>query len=125
MPEALLVEQPELNGDLDRLTEALTAAFAEAKGAVLDDRSVVFLLDDRDLLGQRGVVEAALATGILGLMRALALEGARPGWRLNAVSGRGEEDVEQVWASARWLAESTLSGQLIRVGTAQIGKVCP
>lgn len=125
MPEPLLLRQPTLDGDLDRVTKALTGAFAEVKAAVLAERPVVVVLDDGDLLGQGDVVDAALATGLLGLTRAFALEGAKPGWRVNVVSHRCAADAEPVRAAAAWLAASGLSGQLVRVGSDHLGKVWP
>ncbi|HZO05609.1 MAG TPA: hypothetical protein VFB52_04425 [Solirubrobacterales bacterium] len=122
MAEPLILAQPPA-ADLDAITPLLTAAFATARDAVIAERPVVVLLDDRDLLGQREVADAALATGLLGLVRALALEGAKPGWRVNAVAHRDEEEAAR--GAAEWLAGSALSGQLIRVGAAHLGKVSP
>jgi hypothetical protein len=118
----LIFSQPRA-AELDAIAGLLTEAFAAARDAVVAERPVVFLLDDRDLLGQGEVADAAVATGLLGLVRALALEGAKPGWRVNAVSHRDEEEAAR--GAAEWLAGSALSGQLIRVGAAHLGKVLP
>jgi len=123
MAAPLIVEQPA--AELDTVTEVLTAVFAEVKAAVLAERPVVVLVEDGDLLGQGDVVDASVAAGLLGLVRAFALEGAKPGWRVNAVSHRGEDDAAASRDAAEWLAGSDLSGQLIRVGTAHLGKVWP
>jgi hypothetical protein len=120
--EPVIIGQPTAS-DLDAVTVALTGAFAAVKAAVLEEHPAVLLLDDGDLLGQGEIVDAAVASGLLGMMRAFALEGSKPGWRVNAVSHRGEE--ERARGVAEWLASSDLSGQLIRVGTAHIGKVSP
>ncbi len=122
MAEPLIVAQPRAE-DVDAITALLTTAFAAARDAVTAERPVVFLLDDRDLLGQGEVADAAVATGLLGLVRALALEGAKPGWRVNAVSHRDEEEAAR--GAATWLAGSELSGQLVRVGRDHLGKVLP
>jgi NAD(P)-dependent dehydrogenase (short-subunit alcohol dehydrogenase family) len=121
MAAPLIVEQPA--AELDTVTEVLTAVFAEVKAAVLAERPVVVLVED--LLGQGDVVDASVAAGLLGLVRAFALEGAKPGWRVNAVSHRREDDAAASRDAAEWLAGSDLSGQLIRVGTAHLGKVWP
>ncbi|MBS1845331.1 MAG: hypothetical protein JST53_13025 [Actinobacteria bacterium] len=123
MAVPLIVSQP--TAELDSVTEVLTAAFADVKAAVLVERPVVVLIHDGDLLGQGEVVAASVAAGLLGLVRALALEGAKAGWRVNAVSHRGDEDARSARDIAEWLAGSDLSGQLIRVGTAHLGKVWP
>jgi NAD(P)-dependent dehydrogenase (short-subunit alcohol dehydrogenase family) len=121
--ETLVIRQPRLGEDHERVTQALTDAFSQMRGAVLDGRAVVVVLDDRDLLGQGTVADAALATGLLGLARAFALEGARPGWRVNALAHRGAEG--EVEDHLDQLAGSALSGQLIRVGTEHLGRVWP
>jgi len=121
----LVLRQPVLGEDLDGVTAALTGAFAEVRAAVLDERPVVLVLDDRDLLGQGGVVDAGVATGMLGLVRAFALEGVKPGWRVNAVTHRGDAEDAAVVEAVAWLGGSGLSGQLLRVGTDHLGKVWP
>jgi hypothetical protein len=123
MATSLIIEQPA--ADLDSVTKVLTEAFVAVKEAVSAERPVVVLLEDGDLLGQDGIIEASVATGLLGLVRAFALEGAKPGWRVNAVSHRGADDLVAAREAAEWLAGSDLSGQLIRVGTGHIGKVWP
>lgn len=122
MAEPLILDQPSA-ADLDAVTGVLTEAFAALKAAVLEERPAVLLLDDGDLLGQGETIDAAVASGLLGLMRAFALEGAKPGWRVNAVTHRGDPAAAR--EAAGWLASSELSGQLIRVGTAHLGKVSP
>lgn len=122
MTEPLIIDQPAAP-DPDAVVAVLTDAFRETREALLDERPVVFLLDDADLLGQGEVAGAAVATGLLGLVRALALEGAKPGWKINAVGHRGDPDGAR--EAARGLAESGLSGQLIRLGTDHLGKVVP
>jgi NAD(P)-dependent dehydrogenase (short-subunit alcohol dehydrogenase family) len=117
----LVLRQASLGDDYERVTGELTNAFSQIRAAVLEERPVVLVLDDRDLLGQGALADAALATGLLGLSRAFALEGARAGWRVNALSHRDEE----VGDLAEQLAASGLSGQLIRAGSEHLGKVWP
>ena len=121
----VVIKQPSLGEDLEGVTAALTRAFAEARAAVEAGSPVVLLLDDRDLLGQGGVVDASVATAMLGLMRAFALEGAKPDWRVNAVSHRGDPEAEAVAEAVAFLGASGLSGQLLRIGTEHLGKVQP
>jgi hypothetical protein len=123
--ETLTLSQPAVGEDLDQVTDVLTRAFAEVRAAVLEERPVVVVLDDRDLLGQGSVVDAGVAAGLLGLVRAFALEGAKPGWKVNVVTQRGEEDAQAAQEAADWLAASGLSGQLIRIGTDHLGRVWP
>jgi NAD(P)-dependent dehydrogenase (short-subunit alcohol dehydrogenase family) len=124
MSGALIVEQEPLTDGLDGVTGRLTDAFVRMRGALVDGRPVVVLLDDGDLLGQGEPVDAAVANGLLGLVRAFALEGAREGWRVNAVTRRGAD--QPVDETIRMLLDGPpLTGQLLRIGTEQIGKVSP
>lgn len=125
MAAPLIVRQPRLGDDLDAVTASLTAAFTQIRSAVLDERPVVVVIDDRDLLGQGTVVDAGVATAMLGLVRAFALEGAKPGWKVNAVTHRGGAEEREVEGAIAWLGSSGLSGQLLRVGTDHLGRVWP
>jgi hypothetical protein len=89
------------------------------------------------LLGQGSPLDAAVATGLLGMVRTPAIEGAKPGWRINVVAGAGVaadrpdaggEDApggEQaaVADTVAMLAGSSLTGQLLQVGGANLGKL--
>jgi hypothetical protein len=121
--ERVFLRQRSLGEDHGRIADVLTEAFGQMRAGVLAGSPVVVLLDDRDLLGQGSIADAAVATGMLGLVRAFALEGARAGWQVNALTHRGEE--EQIDATAELLFASGLTGQLIRVGSDHLGRVWP
>jgi hypothetical protein len=121
----LVIDQPDVLDDLDRVTAALSAAFVALRDAMQDERPVVCVVDERDLLGQRSVIDAALATGLVGLARTAALEGAKSGWSVNTVSHRGDPDSAAVRNAVAWLGGSGLSGQLLRVDGDHLGKVWP
>jgi hypothetical protein len=120
----LVVIRQRAVAELDSVTEQLGDAFERIREAVEAGAPVAVLVDDRDLLGQREPLDAAVATGLLGMVRAFAMEGAKPGWIVNALSHREQGELDREVLG--WLgANPGLSGQLIRVGTAQIGKVLP
>jgi hypothetical protein len=123
--EPLVYRQPDLREDLDAVSPVLTRAFGDVRKAVLAGRPVVLVLNDRDLLGQGTVIGAAVATGLLGLARAVALEGAKQGWRINLVTCSESVMEEALEDSIAWVGASPLSGQLLRVGTAHLGRVSP
>jgi hypothetical protein len=123
LAERVFLRQPSLGEDHAQVADTLTDAFSRMRAGVLAGSPVLVLIDDRDLLGQGSVADAAVATGMLGLVRAFALEGARPGWRVNALTHRGEE--EGVEATAELLLASGLTGQLIRIGSDHLGRVWP
>jgi hypothetical protein len=120
-----LVLRPEVLGDdVDGVTRTLTRAFVEVREAVEAERPVVLVVDGGDLLGQGGVADAAVATGLLGMMRTFAIEGVKPGWSVNMVARRGDDEAA-VDGAVELLAGSELSGQLLQAGVAHLGKVAP
>ncbi len=121
--EPLVVRPAPPGDDLDAVAPALGGAFATIRTALEEGRPVAVVLAAGDLLGQGSPLDAAVATGLLGMVRTLAIEGAKPGWRVNVVAaGEGEEE-EAVEETVATLAGSRLSGQLLQVGGANLGKV--
>lgn len=118
-PTPLLVDQPAAAGP-DAVADALEAAFVAARDAVLEGRPVTVLLRDIDLLGQGTATDAAVANALLGMVRALALEGARHGWRVNAVATDSDRPTRELLAL---LPGAELSGQLLRTTGAGLGRV--
>lgn len=90
------------------------------RGAVLEGRPVTVLVRDLDLLGQGTATDAAVANAMLGMVRALALEGARHGWRVNAVATGSERPSRELFALLRG---AEISGQLLRTTGAGLGRV--
>lgn len=119
---APLVLRPEAPGDdPGAVTAALTGAFAAAREALEAGRPVVTVVAARDLMGQGSPLDAAVATGLLGMVRTLAIEGAKPGWRINVVAAG--EDEEAIEGTVATVAGSSLTGQLLQVGGANLGKL--
>ena len=121
--DAVVLRQADVASAKD-VGAALDEAFLVMRDAVGAGRPLVVVLRDDDLLGQREPEAAALATALLGMVRALAFEGARRGWRVNAVSHRGDDALAE--ETVRWLAAAPgLSGQLVRATTEHLGRVSP
>ena len=114
--------------DPGAVTTALTGAFGAAREGLEAGRPVVVVLAAGDLLGQGSPLDAAVATGLLGMVRTLGIEGAKPGWRINVVAAAGvaasggEED-PAVAETIAVVAGSSLTGQLLQVGGANLGKL--
>jgi NAD(P)-dependent dehydrogenase (short-subunit alcohol dehydrogenase family) len=115
----LVVDQPAAAGPGD-VADALDDVFAAVRDAVLHGRPVTVLVRDVDLLGQGTATDAAVANALLGMVRALALEGARHGWRVNAVATGSERPPRELLAL---LPGAELSGQLLRTTGAGLGRV--
>lgn len=103
----------------DRLREA----FVLVQEAMATQTSVVLCVDAPALLGQGSVEDCAVATGLLGLARAVGFEGARKGWSVSvlAVDAGAEPDPELV----RLASTPGLSGRLLDVSAGTLGKVVP
>ena len=130
-----------LGDDPGAVTQALTDAFAAARDALEARRPVVVVVAAGDLLGQGDPLDAAVATGLLGMVRTLGIEGAKPGWRINVVAGPGvaadgeeeklgvepedeaADEEDPVALTIAMVAESELTGQLLQVGGANLGKL--
>ena len=109
---------------LAQLEDVLATAFAAMVGALEEGEAVVVAVDDEDLQGIAGVAAAALAHGLLGLCRALAIEGRKEGWTIGMLSCAEGVAAEE---RARWIEAlgqpGAASGSLLRLGGAHLGRV--
>lgn len=102
----------------------LREAFVLTKAALLSDKPVVLCVDGPSLLGQADPSDAAVATGMLGLARALAFEGGSKGWKINVIAlNPGDEPGLELIALAS--SAPGLNGQLLNVSSSSVGKVIP
>ncbi|HEX3359445.1 MAG TPA: hypothetical protein VHS74_00500 [Solirubrobacterales bacterium] len=121
--EPMVLRAAAIGDDPGAVTAVLTDAFVRIREAVAAARPVVVVLAARDLMGQGDPLDAAVATGLLGMVRTFGIEGAKPGWRVNAVAG-GEDDAAAVDATVAMLARAEhVTGQLLSVGGANLGKL--
>jgi NAD(P)-dependent dehydrogenase (short-subunit alcohol dehydrogenase family) len=121
--EVTVLRPAAAGADPGAVTAILTESFAAIRDAVGEGRPVVVVLAAADLLGQGDPLDAAAATALLGMVRTFGIEGAKPGWRVNAVAG-GADDATAIDETIDLLARSTaLTGQLLQVGGANLGKV--
>jgi hypothetical protein len=110
----------------DEVLAELTRVFELSRAAAQAEDSIVYVVRQDDLLGQRGAGNAMIATGLLSAARTAALEGARKGWTANVVAYDEEADREAVQAWAQRLLDSgDVTGELVRVGPAHVGKTLP
>jgi NAD(P)-dependent dehydrogenase (short-subunit alcohol dehydrogenase family) len=121
--EPLVLRPPASGEDVDAVGPTLTDAFVEIRAALEAGRPVIVVVDPGDLLGQGSPLDAAVATALLGMVRTLGIEGAKPGWRVNVVAG-GAADAAAIDETVALLARSSsLTGQLLQVGGANLGKL--
>jgi hypothetical protein len=123
---SVYVYEPNVEAGIEQLEDELTRAFHCIRGAIGRGDAVVVSLDERDVQARRSPAAAALAHGLLGLTRAFAIEGRKPGWRIAALSTPSPNDPEERLRWIEHLSESELaSGNLIRLGGEHLGRVAP
>ena len=108
----------------DGLEVELTRAFLAMREAAANGDAVVVCVDERDVLGVGEPAQSALAHGLLGLARALAIEGSKPGWRIAVLSSTPEVPADE---RRRWIERlsepGAASGTLVRLGGGHLGRV--
>jgi len=120
---SVVIEQRPATGLTD-VADQLREAFLRDREAIEASESVVIVAQAPDLLGQGSLEDAAVATGLLGLMRAITFEGASKGWQINMVAvDAGSQAPAELLAMAG--QQGPLKGQVLNAGTGHMGKVIP
>ena len=108
----------------DDVEPALRDAFLRARAALAEARAVVVVVREEDLLGHGEPAAAAVAGGLVGLVRALAMEGTRDGWAINALTVTDAVDATD---RARWIERlgepGTAAGAVVRLGALHHGRI--
>jgi hypothetical protein len=109
---------------IELLEETLLDAFHALRDAVTSGRPAIVIVRDADVLGHGDPAGAALANALVGLVRALATEGTRDGWTVNALAVPDELDPDalSVWID-RLAHANGLTGGLVRLGDLHLGRV--
>lgn len=121
-----LVLQPTVDSDdwTDTLA-SLQAVFRLSQAAAREERPVVYIVDNDDLLGRNGPGRAMVATGVLSAARTLAVEMAKMGVPVNVIGLDPETDPA---TAARWILaalDGGPTGEFIRMGPGHVGKALP
>lgn len=116
--------QPSTPITLDTIEDELTHAFTCMRDAAQAGETIVVALDEQDVQGVGDTAAAALAHGLLGLTRALAVEGRKAGWQVNALSSTSDTPPEE---RLRWIEHlahpGAANGELVRLGASHLGRV--
>jgi hypothetical protein len=101
----------------------LREAFAQSRRAAQEQRPILYIVMNDDLLGRRGPGLAMVATGLLSAARTLALETAKSGIGVNVLAIEADTTLEAI---ARWvgilLTGQGPSGELVHLGVGHVGK---
>ena len=110
--------------DIELLEETLLGAFHALRDALASGRPAIAVVRDADVLGHGDAADAALANALVGLVRALATEGTRDGWMVNALAVPDDVDPDgaSVWID-RLAHANGLTGGLVRLGDLHLGRV--
>jgi NAD(P)-dependent dehydrogenase (short-subunit alcohol dehydrogenase family) len=124
MTESPYIYQQPATVTLDTLEDTLLAAFLTVREALTGGGAVVVVVRDADLLGHGQSADAALAGGLVGMVRALAIEGVRDGWQINALalSGAVSDEQREIWIE-RLVEPAGATGELFRLGELHLGRV--
>jgi hypothetical protein len=124
----VFVADPGIGDDWEAVLAQFREAFERTRRALEAGGPVVYLVDQRDLLGQRGPGAAMAATGLLSGARAAAFEMRRAGIPVNVVATEEATPPEVV---ADWVARLLQpgvggpTGELVRLGGEHLGKALP
>jgi hypothetical protein len=121
---AALCFEPPADVEIGDLEDELARAFEVIRGALDRGDPVVVSLDERHVEGLGDVADVALAHGLLGLARALAIEGRKPGWHIAVLTAPAEIDPAE---RVRWIENlgtpGAVSGAVVRLGGEHLGKL--
>jgi hypothetical protein len=113
----MILHQPDAPADFAGVEAALLDAFRRSQAAARDHEPIVYVLRQKDLLGQDTVLGAMLAGALLSCVRTLAAEGNVA----NAVAVGDDPQHTEHWI-ALLHDQKDVSGELIRLGPGHVGK---
>ncbi len=129
-PEGALVfvADPAIGDEWEGVAAQFREAFDSTRRALGAGAPVVYVVDQRDLLGRRGLGAAMAAAGLLSGARAAAFEMRRAGVPVNVVATEEGSPPEAVAAWVGRLLDpgpGGPTGELVRLGGDHLGKALP
>lgn len=109
--------------DLAALRDGVIEVFELVQTAIAQGRQVVIVVNAEDLLGHGGPELGAYVGALIGIARAVAFEGARPGWSCNVLAVPPERVLTDDEVVS--LMPPEVTGQVITLGAGLVGKVSP
>lgn len=108
--------------DWPALEAELDEVFRLTQEAVLAGEPIVYVVHEPSIWGHAAPLRAALATALMGGARSAAVEGARNGLAANVVATDADVDPAQLADTIDFLLSSGLTGQVLTLGTAHLGR---
>lgn len=121
----LFAAHAEIVDDIHVASRWLGEFHRAAQDAARSGAPLVVLVDQRDLLGQRGAASAVLATGLVSGVRAYAMEGARQGWSACVVAVDAHADDSRLIETLQFATTVRQDGGVLVVGHTLQGRVIP
>ena len=124
----VFVADPAIGEDWAAVLAEFREAFDLTRAALGAGAPVVYVVDQRDLLGQRSPAAAMAATGLLSGARSAAFEMRKAGVPVNVVA---TEETSPPEAVAAWVERLLApgpggpTGELVRLGGDHLGKALP
>ena len=113
----MIYHQPDAPADFAGVEAALLDAFHQSQAAARNQEPIVYVLRQKDLLGQDTVLGAILAGALLSAVKTLAAEN-------NVANAVAVGDVPA--HAEHWIAilhdQTDVTGELIRLGPGHVGK---
>ena len=124
--EGAVLAACDLPGDWRSVEERLVDAFHVARECAAGGAPLVYVVHAADLRGSRSALASALATALVGCARAVACEFSREGASANVVALPADVDRS---GAARviegLLRDPVLTGELLDLGSAKLGRLQP
>lgn len=106
--------------------EVLTDAFRLSQAAMIAEAPVVYVLRADAVIGRAGVLDSAVAAGLVGGARALAFEGLRKGRYATVLGIDSGEPTASLPAAVEFvLTNRSAAGQVTMLGKEHLGAMLP
>ncbi len=124
--EGAVLAACDLPADWHAVEERLVDAFHVARECAANAAPLVYLVHSADLRGTRSPLASTLATALIGCARAVAFEFQREAAAANVVALPDDADrANAARVIGGLLVDPVLTGELLDLGSAKLGKLQP
>jgi hypothetical protein len=107
----------------DEVEAILVDTYQRSRKAMAIQAPIVYVLSGPAVYGHATPLASALAAGLLGGARSLAIEGVRKGVRVHALTLAPDPDLDVAASMIKWmLSDATPSGQVVHCDATHLGR---